>query len=227
MSQLLLDLKPEAPPSFANFVTGRNGEACRALQALAVSDGVASLYLWGPAGAGKTHLLHACAALAGASREIRLHACGPLPEPENLTPRSLILVDRVEALNADDQALLFRLFNSARHAELAIVVSADIPPLALALREDLRTRLGQALVFQLHPLSDEEKRTALLQHSRQRGMRLDNSVLNYLMHHGRRDLPSLMAVLDQLDQVSLEQKRQPTLPLLRELLQSPLNLMPP
>jgi DnaA family protein len=49
-------------------------------------------------------------------------------------------------------------------------------------------------------------------------MPLDASVLDYLLRHGRRDLPSLMAMLNNLDRVSLEQKRPPTLPLLRELM---------
>ena len=227
MSQLLLDLKPDAPPTFANFVTGRNGEACRALQALDAHDGFQSIYLWGPAGAGKTHLLNACMSMHSARRVVHLYASGHLATPEAIAPRSVVLVDQVESLNDADQTLLFRLFNAARHSALAMVVTANAPPLSLRLREDLRTRLGQSLVFQLQALSDEEKRTALLQHSQQRGMRLDESVLNYLMHHGRRDLPSLMSVLDQLDQVSLEQKRHPTLPLLRELLQSPLNLTAP
>lgn len=55
-------------------------------------------------------------------------------------------------------------------------------------------------------------------------MRVDDSVLNYLMTHGRRDLGSLLRMLDQLDQASLEQKRHPTLPLLRELMQTELQL---
>ncbi|MBK6638637.1 MAG: DnaA regulatory inactivator Hda [Rhodocyclaceae bacterium] len=227
MSQLLLDLKPDVPPTFANFVTGRNGEACRALQALSVSDGFQSIYLWGPTGSGKTHLLNACVSLQCNRRAIHQLSAGKLASPESIAPRSMVLIDQVESLGEADQTTLFRLFNTARHSALAIVVTANVPPLNLSLREDLRTRLGQALVFHLQSLSDDEKRTALLQHSQQRGMRLDESVLNYLMHHGRRDLPALMNVLDQLDQVSLEQKRHPTLPLLRELLQSPLNLTPP
>jgi DnaA family protein len=42
---------------------------------------------------------------------------------------------------------------------------------------------------------------------------------DYLLHHGRRDLPSLLAVLDALDRYSLQTKRQITLPLVREVLQ--------
>jgi DnaA-homolog protein len=43
----------------------------------------------------------------------------------------------------------------------------------------------------------------------------------YLLTHFRRDMPSLMALLDALDRFSLEQKRAVTLPLLRTMLASP------
>jgi len=47
---------------------------------------------------------------------------------------------------------------------------------------------------------------------------LPDSVIDYLLRHLSRDLPSLMSVLDALDRHSLEAKRPITLPLLKELL---------
>jgi len=52
-----------------------------------------------------------------------------------------------------------------------------------------------------------------------RGFALPPELTDYLLRHGRRDLPALMAVLDALDRYSLETKRPVTLPLLREVLQ--------
>ncbi len=63
MRQLILNLLPEAAPSLDNFVTGGNSETLTGLAAwLAPENREPSLLLWGEAGAGKTHLLHACAA---------------------------------------------------------------------------------------------------------------------------------------------------------------------
>ena len=60
MRQLILDLLPEAPPRLDNFVVGGNAEALTGLAAwLAPESRESSLFLWGEAGAGKTHLLHA------------------------------------------------------------------------------------------------------------------------------------------------------------------------
>jgi DnaA family protein len=88
-------------------------------------------------------------------------------------------------------------------------------------REDLRTRLGWGLVFHLAPLPDEGKAAVLKHAARERGIMLADDVPAYLLTHFRRDMPSLMALLDALDRFSLEQKRAVTLPLLRTMLASP------
>ena len=44
------------------------------------------------------------------------------------------------------------------------------------------------------------------------------------LRHGRRELSSLLAVLDALDTASLERKRPITLPLLREMMQQGLEI---
>jgi DnaA family protein len=45
-------------------------------------------------------------------------------------------------------------------------------------------------------------------------------VVWYLLTHVRRDMPSLRALLEQLDRASLEQHRPVTLPLVREALKA-------
>ena len=52
-------------------------------------------------------------------------------------------------------------------------------------------------------------------HASGRGFTLSTEIIQYLLHHGRRDLPSLMAIVDALDRYSLQTKRPITLPLLR------------
>ncbi len=87
------------------------------------------------------------------------------------------------------------------------------------MREDLRTRLGWGLIYQLHGLSDQEKIAALTHAAQVRGLHLSSGVLPYLITHFRRDMRSLSAMLDELDRYSLETQRPITLPLLRSLLQ--------
>jgi DnaA-homolog protein len=91
--------------------------------------------------------------------------------------------------------------------------------MAMDLREDLRTRLGWGLIYQVHGLTDEDKIGALELSAHARGIKLPEGVLPYLITHYRRDMPWLTQMLNELDQYSLETKRPITLPLLRELLQ--------
>lgn len=222
-TQLLLPLGPPPAPSFANFAVGGNGELIGQLQELAESRNATSLYLWGPTGSGKTHLLQATAQAAALRRPVLWLASKRAETDPVLAPATLIVVDDVANLDDEAQTALFRLFNSARLAGLALLIAGRQPALELSLREDLRTRIGQALSYQLAAATDADRRDALLRHAAQRGMRLDASLIEYLLRHGRRDLPSLMQVLDELDHASLRAKRLPTLPLLRELLQSPVR----
>ena len=90
-------------------------------------------------------------------------------------------------------------------------------------RDDLATRLAWGLVYQLHPLTDDEKAQALKAHAKDRGMNLPDEVVDYCLRYLRRDLPTLMAVLDALDEWSLIEKRPVTMPLLRKLLQLKLD----
>lgn len=211
MRQLILDIRPDSPPDFDNYLPGPNAEALAVLREHAAGlmrEPV--VYLWGEAGTGKSHLLAAWSALTHA------HAATPLPEP----PVSWLAVDNVERLGPDDQIRLFNLINAAREGTGKVLASGPVPPGQLGLRADLATRLAQGLVFRLSPLSDADKISALNVRAEARGMRLPEEVVRYLLTHCRRDLPNLLAMVDALDTYSLSRKRPASLPLLKEILQS-------
>ncbi len=199
MKQLLLDIKPPAPPTLQNFVVGRNAEALTSLQAL--MNGTAQsrfIYLWGEKGSGKSHLLSACKAV------------------------SMRVADDVHLLNNEAQIDLFNQYNQLKEAGETLIVAGLHAPTQMNLRDDLATRLAWGLVYQLHPLNDDEKAQALKQHAAERGMKLPNEVTDYCLRYLRRDLPTLMTTLDALDEWSLIEKKPITVPMLKKLLQ--LNL---
>jgi DnaA family protein len=222
---LLLDLTLEQIPTLENFIPGDNNlELVARLRGMPEPTSFDAVYLWGPAGSGRSHLLAAVARLAAERRPCRLFHGSDIGNDLTIAPGGLLVIDDVEDLGDLAQGTLFRTFNAARLAGLALLLSGSQPPVQLGLREDLRTRIGQTLIYEVKALSDDEKSAALQRHALMRGMRVDNGLVKYLLRHGRRDLPSLMAVLEALDQASLEQQRPATVPLLRELLQNPLPL---
>lgn len=217
MRQLILDLLPEAAPSLDNFVAGGNLEALTGLAAWLVPENREPLlFLWGEAGAGKTHLLRA-------SEARYIDAVGD-PDLDGIGEAlDFYAIDGIESLGESGQIALFNLFNRLRAAGGRLLVSAAVPPLQLRLREDLRTRLGSGLVYRLQPLTDAEKLEAIRAQASARGMRLPDDALNYLFARAPRDMRSLAAFLAALDRYSLEHKRPITLPLLREVLHEALQ----
>ncbi len=230
MSQLLLDIAPDRQPTLDNFVVGRNLELLSALRhALAGSSSERCFYVWGGTGSGKSHLLQACVRAALDMQQNAIYAHGSVPPQSLDMGAAVVAVDDVEQLvasaqNGDAAQIgLFNLYNQMRDSGGMLLVSGKESPLHLKLRDDLRTRLGWGLVYQVHVLSDEEKAQALVQHAHTRGFVLPAEVTQYLLRHGRRDLPSLMAVLDALDEHSLRLHRAPSVPLLKEVMQQELE----
>jgi len=222
MQQLLLQLAPPPAPTLDNFVPGRNGAALQALREIARgAGGERFVYLWGEPGSGRTHLLRGLAQAAnGRKARYLAGAPGSHLDSDSLTEDQVIAVDDVQDLAAAGQGALFDLYNRVRAAGAALAAGGNAAPAQLALRADLRSRLAWGLAFQLHPLSDAEKAAALREHARGRALELGEDVIAYLLKHARRDMASLIGILDALDRYSLEQKRPITLPLVRDALES-------
>lgn len=217
MKQLVLDLGADQAQSLDSFEVGQNAELAHLMHQFAGrSSREHFAYLWGEAAAGKTHLLHALAATPG-SRYIGAGA--PDSAFTYSADVSLYLLDDCAKLSPQAQIEAFALFNQIREHGAYMVSTGPVPPAVLPVREDLRTRMGWGLVYQIHGLSDDEKIAALTHAADARGLTLSASVLPYLLSHFRRDMRSLSTMLDALDQYSLETQRPVTLPLLRDLLQ--------
>jgi DnaA family protein len=216
MRQIALPIAVDDARSFETFVAGDNGALVEHLHGLRVQT--APVYLWGPAGAGKTHLLEACAesARARGARVGWFDAAAALPWGSE--GAALIAIDECDALDAPRQHAAFALFVEAASAATPIVAAGRLPPVDLPLREDLRTRLGWGHVFAVVPLAEPEMRAALRREADRRGLFLSDEVLDFLLRRFARDLKHLTARLDALDAYALREKRAPTLALLRRML---------
>ena len=204
MKQLLLDIAPSPLPTLDNFVLGRNAEAVHALHHALTGQSQGLIFLWGGQGCGKSHLIQACL--------------------NQTTTLNMTCVDDVQQLDNEAQIALFNKYNQTRESSGILIVTGNAAPTNIGLRDDLATRLAWGLVYQLHPLTDSEKTLALKNHAFERGMKLPDEVLEYCLRYLRRDLPTLMATLNALDVWSLTTKKSVTVPMLRSLLQLPLDL---
>lgn len=243
VKQLVLDLIPAATPTLDNFVSTRNQEAVSALRAVidAVQYGRKAnngavfeagnrlqpvIYLWGATASGKTHLARALMSVPCGVDAVRLCQQTRAADLELAATPVCYVVDDVQTFADSAQVALFNLINIVNEptSRACVIVTGNVAPRDLALRPELTSRLGSGLVWQLQPLTDADKGEALRARAATRGFKLRDDVANHLLRHSRRDMASLSAMLDALDQYSLETGREITLPLLRELAQPALNL---
>jgi DnaA family protein len=108
--------------------------------------------------------------------------------------------------------------NSADGHPRWVLAAGGLPPADLVLREDLRTRLGWGHVFELHCLSEAERRSVLRIEADARGVFLSDEVMGFMLSRFSRDLSSLMHLLDQLDGYALQTQRAITIPLIKAML---------
>ena len=225
MKQLLLDISPPCLPTLENFVPGRNLELFQTLKKiLEGQEQERFIYLWGVNGCGKSHLLQAAVeSFIQNKLDAAYINCGITQNFEMEFPVvdkiNCLAIDNVGHLNSSTQIDLFNLYNHIRdECQSLMLVSGSVAPSQLNLRDDLVTRLGWGLIYQVHELSDDEKIQAMKKHAKRKGFELTQDVCNYLLRHVKRDLPSLIVTLDALDLHSLREKRPITIPMLRELL---------
>lgn len=223
MKQLPLDIGLARAPSLSSFLAGPNEAAWKHLQLWVGSPTRSPVptYLWGASGSGKTHLLKA---VAESLREQGASAgwLDPsLPEPPPYDERwAVVLLDDVQAYNAEQQHAAFSWFVQAQALQRGVLAAGLFPPAQLRLREDLRTRLGWGHVFQLQVLSEPERRAVLRQAADARGIFLSDEVMDFILHRFSRDLGSLMQLLDHLDAYALQTQRSITIPLIKSMLES-------
>jgi DnaA family protein len=225
MRQLPLGVRLRDTARLESFVPGGNGEVVR-LVSSADPHAPRVIWIWGRRGSGKTHLLQAaCASIAdrGGSASYLDPAAGAEPGwLEGCENLDLVCVDGLDAVAADaawDEAL-FRLHALMQDTPARLCVASERPPAALEFRlPDLRSRLLAASVHQLHELDDVGQAQALRLRAARRGLELSAEGALYLVHRLPRDMHTLCAVLDRLDEASLVAQRRLTVPFLRQALE--------
>ena len=227
MKQMALDIGLAPAPTLGDFVPGRNQAALQHLRLWleSAARSPVPIYLWGAAGAGKTHLLRAARrSLERQGVRVAWVDAGTPPDANLGEGWGALLLDDVQHYGAEQQRIAFNGFVDAMTppdgGARVVLAAGRLPPADLPLREDLRTRLGWGHVFELHPLSDAEGREALRQAASARGLALPDEVMDYVLVRFARDLGSLMALLERLDRYALQTQRAITVPLVRQMLQN-------
>jgi DnaA family protein len=187
----------------------------------------APVYLFGAAGSGKSHLLYAACVYAqelGLTSQLIALADFRHYHPrllDDLEQLDLVCLDQIDAIAADLhwQVALFDLYNRLQEQGKKLIMVGSTAPSQLAFTlPDLASRVSACTAFQLRLLSDEDKQRLLQQKARLRGMELPDEVARFLFNRQQRDIRSLVAMLDQLDRLSIVHQRKLTIPFVKDVL---------
>jgi DnaA-homolog protein len=238
MTQLLLDLTGSPLFTFENLIMHAGIErAVATIQSVysEVQRQLPPLFLCGPAGTGKTHILHAAASLVAS-----FHGTGPgsakiisptkdaLPslDLDDLESRqegqgaglSCIAVDDVHVLAPNESARLWSLYNQTNRRGAPLMMASRVPANEL-FRDDphLTSRVAAGLVFHLEPPEDNVRILIMDKMARDRQVRISREVCHYLVTRKSRNVNELSRLLEILDRTSLELQRRITLPLIKML----------
>jgi DnaA-homolog protein len=229
--QLPLGIRLRDTSVFGSYFAGRNQTVVDVLQSLTVpAHGLSApptcIWLHGPASVGKTHLLQALCRSDDAITTVYI----PLREVAALGSEllsgygefAIVCLDDAEAIAGRDdwERAVFRLHQELHEHGGHLVLSGAGPPAASGFRlPDLASRLGGGLVLMLHPLEEGDQMQALQLRARVRGFELPDDTTQFLLRRLPRDMASLCAFLDELDEASLIAQRRLTVPFVREVME--------
>jgi DnaA family protein len=226
-NQLSLNLQLRDDATLTSFYPGENQETLMAVTAFAKGEGEPFLYLWGQAGVGRSHLLqavcHAATENSVSVLYIPLLTQNTIPSEflQGIETLPLVCIDDVQKIsgNALWEEAIFHLFNRIKMENGRLLVSANVPPTQLAINlPDLKSRLSWGVVYQIHPLRDEDKLQALQCRARYRGLQLDKTVGRFLLNRCPRNMVQLFHTLELLDKASLTEQRRLTIPFVKQVL---------
>ncbi len=183
-------------------------------------------YLWGIAHSGKTHLMSAynqdrqhqgdIGAVFSADVLMELDISEFLQENWDY-----MALDGIEVVAGNNQGErhLFNLFNACKASSVQLLVTAEISPRSHQWQlPDLISRLKSGLTLELSALTGRRALMLLRRQFTDRGIPVDEAVVNYIESHCPSDYGSLHKLLVRLDNHSLRDKRKITIPFVKHVL---------
>ena len=209
-------------------MTGNNGLLIESLHSFTQSD-ESLFYLWGESGSGKSHILQAYInRLSLSDKSAVVITAKELEDRKNVSMIEMfdyICIDSIEHIAGDpllEEALFFWI-NEIRQAKKKIIIagihsnkdSSWILP-------DLCSRLNSGRTYELKPLAREAVLNVFKNIAQQKGIMIDERVIGFLEKNCPMNLSFLSDLLNNIDKITLAEKKQATIPLLKKILKTKL-----
>ena len=230
--------------TFDNFIVGNSNKFAHAA-ALAVANNPAAtynpLFLYGPSGLGKTHLMYAITNkllerspnmnaiyITGEDFTNQLIEC--IAHKENTAFREafrekyrkadILLIDDIQFIAGKEatQWEFFHTFNALYSDHKQIILTSDRPPKEMVtLEERIRSRFEQGLIVDIHQ-PDYELRLAILKNKAQSmNLMIDDDVLSYIAEKLHSNIRQLEGIIKRISATHLLDGAQINMDLVRSL----------
>ena len=212
--------------TFENFIVGSSNQMAHAA-ALRVADNVGMsinpLFIWGPSGLGKTHLMYAIAnraverdpalrVICVKGEEFMNEMIEAIRNNRNQAFRDkyrktdMLLIDDIQFIAGKDstQTEFFHTFDALYEDRKQIIITSDRPPKDLtSLENRIRSRFEAGLLVDIQP-PDYELRMAILRDKiSQSGMEIPEEVMDFLAKNLQENIRQLEGVVKKLSVVHM------------------------
>ena len=223
MQQLPLPVNISDYMIFESFFAGSNDHIYKLLQ----TNEQKFLWIAGEKGTGKTHLLQAKINQINHNQSKLMYL--PMRDLNQFSPEILDDMDQMDLICIDDIHLvlgsriweekLLDLYERIQNTKTVFIVSSkDSPQGGNFLIQDLLSRYSTALVLRLNVLKNMDIVRAIQLHAKIRGFNLSDNAAKFLLTRVRRDVCSLVEIIEILDYESLAKKRKLTIPFIKSVL---------
>jgi DnaA family protein len=140
---------------------------------------------------------------------------------DSIESMDIICIDDLDAIKGfpEWEIALFNLINNSLISGCRLVFGTSQNPASINFSlSDLDSRIRKINSTEVFPINDANLQEAVKKISQFRSIRLGDKELNYLITYTERSIDSLINILNKLDDLSIEQKRKITIPLIKEII---------
>ncbi len=193
------------------YVSNSNKNAFNLINKLSNWNIFAAL-IYGESGCGKTHLIK----FATEKEQDSAIILGKDLELYYKPTTKLVIIEDIEDVNEE---ALFHLFNNLKEKGLLLMsAKSSINRLPFILK-DLKSRLLTVPEFEIFPPDDELIIALLVKNFSDLQIDISGEIIQYILKHIERSYQSVHKLINNIDFLSMSQKRKITIPLIKEALE--------
>ena len=130
----------------------------------------------------------------------------------------IIFLDSYNSIygSKNGEILLFKLFNESKQKNAKVLFNNSFHDEQIPNLKDLESRMSSSLLINFPILSDEDKKIIILNFLKNRGLILSDQSIEFILSRYSRSLDNLIELYIKLDKISLVEKKNITIPLIKK-----------